>query len=526
MLRKLGPLVVLPVLLASCGLLPAKEAAPPPETAAAPTPAASTPVASPSPAPAGFVREGLAGLPAEPYRLEVKSVERQGDRTLLKMELTSKLDDKTNGQGAFGDGWSGEDFSRFSLMDTVGGKAYSPLLEKKDGAAYGTRKEYYIHPGVRYPLDVYFPALPQGLEAVTVLAPGTLGEYAGIPVTDGTPGPAPQPSSTEATPAPDSVFQWPVEQPPANAYAEIQDLRELVERPQKSTQQDGTTETIALRTDVLFAFDKATLSAKAAAVLDDVAEETRRRADPSKPPVIIEGHTDGKGTASYNQPLSVKRAKAVRDYLARRLGTDYVYKVTGKGDTDPIAPNEVDGKDSPENRARNRRVEISYQIKEVTPGSTSTEPQDPSTGSVVKSAFHADDAHVVGSFKHKTCCTELRVDVHPFYRDGAYLVGVLDVVNIGDSDHNSAYDPFSSIMHRWSSGADFGEFTVLDPKTKARYFGVRVGQEDHAEGALLFLRPQMKNRVFVYYPAPPDDVTTISLDTGDDGMVENIPITR
>ncbi|MDA2808562.1 OmpA family protein [Nocardiopsis suaedae] len=67
--------------------------------------------------------------------------------------------------------------------------------------------------------------------------------------------------------------------------------------------EDGT-ETVALRTDVLFGFDEDTLDDRAQKAFEDVIAETRERADPQKPPITITGHTDGRGTDDYNQGLS------------------------------------------------------------------------------------------------------------------------------------------------------------------------------------------------------------------------------
>ncbi|HWR57297.1 MAG TPA: OmpA family protein [Thermodesulfovibrionales bacterium] len=76
--------------------------------------------------------------------------------------------------------------------------------------------------------------------------------------------------------------------------------------------------------------------------------------------VELEGHTDGKGTEEYNQKLSERRAEAVRQYLIKEgaVGKARI-SARGYGKTKPIAPNTTkDGKDNPEGRAENRRVEI------------------------------------------------------------------------------------------------------------------------------------------------------------------------
>ena len=77
--------------------------------------------------------------------------------------------------------------------------------------------------------------------------------------------------------------------------------------------------------------------------------------------IDVYGHTDSVGSDTYNQALSERRATSVGNYLiaqgidARRVATQ------GFGKTKPIASN-----DTPEGRARNRRVEL--QLSPLTQG--------------------------------------------------------------------------------------------------------------------------------------------------------------
>ncbi len=76
--------------------------------------------------------------------------------------------------------------------------------------------------------------------------------------------------------------------------------------------------------------------------------------------VKLEGHTDSKGTEIYNQKLSEKRAEAVKLYLIKEgaVGKTMI-STAGYGELKPIAPNKTkDGKDDPQGRAKNRRVEV------------------------------------------------------------------------------------------------------------------------------------------------------------------------
>jgi len=69
--------------------------------------------------------------------------------------------------------------------------------------------------------------------------------------------------------------------------------------------------------------------------------------------VLIEGHTDSKGSDEYNQELSEDRANSVASYLvANGISTSRLI-VKGYGESQPVADNETD-----EGRAQNRRVNL------------------------------------------------------------------------------------------------------------------------------------------------------------------------
>lgn len=112
---------------------------------------------------------------------------------------------------------------------------------------------------------------------------------------------------------------------------------------------------IALSADVLFDFDKADLRAEAKPFLDKVVAVLK-----SYPAAVatVEGHTDSKGDDRYNQALSERRAETVRKWLASN-GAGLAMTTRGWGERKPVAPNaKADGKDDPEGRRKNRRVEI------------------------------------------------------------------------------------------------------------------------------------------------------------------------
>lgn len=69
--------------------------------------------------------------------------------------------------------------------------------------------------------------------------------------------------------------------------------------------------------------------------------------------VEISGHTDSRGSAAYNQTLSLNRARSVVEYLTKNGISPSRLTARGYGDTQPIASN-----DTEEGRQLNRRTEL------------------------------------------------------------------------------------------------------------------------------------------------------------------------
>jgi OOP family OmpA-OmpF porin len=99
-----------------------------------------------------------------------------------------------------------------------------------------------------------------------------------------------------------------------------------------------------------FDFDKAQLKPSGRDVLDGAVKTLR---DNPSLHVVVEGHTDSVGKDAYNQKLSERRAKAVRDYLVREGIEPSRITTRGYGESRPVASN-----DTAEGRAENRRAEI------------------------------------------------------------------------------------------------------------------------------------------------------------------------
>jgi len=132
-----------------------------------------------------------------------------------------------------------------------------------------------------------------------------------------------------------------------------------VQEVHKAMQALGATESavevkVDLPADVLFDFDKADVRPDAAQALSHLA--TVIRGYPSGR-VDIEGHTDAKGNAAYNQKLSERRAESVKRWLVEREGIAADRLATrGAGASRPVADNSTDA-----GRQKNRRVEVVIQ---------------------------------------------------------------------------------------------------------------------------------------------------------------------
>lgn len=120
----------------------------------------------------------------------------------------------------------------------------------------------------------------------------------------------------------------------------------------------GNTASIDLYSDVLFRFDSDELTPAGRVAVASAARSIS--VDGGKRVVEVVGHTDSKGSASYNQQLGQRRANAVAAEL-RRLVAGSDLRVSSAGETQPVAANvTADGKDNPAGRAENRRVTLRW----------------------------------------------------------------------------------------------------------------------------------------------------------------------
>ena len=116
--------------------------------------------------------------------------------------------------------------------------------------------------------------------------------------------------------------------------------------------------TITVRLNIEFEFNKDTVLAIYGDQLDAIAAAMKAHDDID---LVLEGHTDSRGADQYNMSLSDRRALAVKAKLVEDYGIPTArISAVGYGETQPI-----EGNDTEEGRARNRRVVGEMSFSEV-----------------------------------------------------------------------------------------------------------------------------------------------------------------
>ncbi len=157
-------------------------------------------------------------------------------------------------------------------------------------------------------------------------------------------------------------------------YRPIREFREqAVEVMPEERFEDRVIATeITLSDRATFDFDRSELRPEAQATLREVLGAIHEGGLVGQ--VRVLGHTCNIGSARYNQGLSERRARAVVDFfLANGLEADAI-EWAGRGLHEPRFPN-----DSRENRARNRRVEITFVTRESRTERIRVSPEGPIT---------------------------------------------------------------------------------------------------------------------------------------------------
>ncbi|MEY2944135.1 MAG: hypothetical protein RLY97_2149 [Pseudomonadota bacterium] len=141
----------------------------------------------------------------------------------------------------------------------------------------------------------------------------------------------------------------------AIGYTMDKQIKELKEKTEGTgvdvtTTDDGSAILVNLPDGVTFDTDSYMLKPGFRPTLDKIAANMAQYPNSL---VDVYGHADSTGSATHNQLLSENRARTVGDYLTIKGVAAARLRTQGFASTIPIASN-----DTPEGRAKNRRVEI------------------------------------------------------------------------------------------------------------------------------------------------------------------------
>lgn len=233
------------------------------------------------------------------------------------------------------------------------------LVDRQSMRAYGPAKGYIyksVCDVVNYPKSVaetarvcwaVFPALDEATTSVDVVVGGQQ-LVQSVPVEVGEIGPV------SAEEFPELGTGWP--EIPEEAWARLDAAGvDRATSPMRDVVVEGAITSSGRQLDldaqVLFEYNQATLTAAAREVIAQTAEKLRGFAGGGA--VTVTGHTDSDGGDAANLELSRRRAQAVADALAPLLGSAYSFVVEGRGEAEPVAPNDTEA-----GKAMNRRVTI------------------------------------------------------------------------------------------------------------------------------------------------------------------------
>ncbi|KIO78364.1 membrane protein [Pedobacter lusitanus] len=120
--------------------------------------------------------------------------------------------------------------------------------------------------------------------------------------------------------------------------------------PNAEVVREGEGIIVKFDSGILFDFDSANLKAQAKENVKSLSGSLEKYPDTE---IKVIGHTDSRGTETYNMSLSERRAAAVKAYAVSQGVPSSRLTTVGKGFSEPIADNATDA-----GRAANRRVEI------------------------------------------------------------------------------------------------------------------------------------------------------------------------
>jgi len=113
---------------------------------------------------------------------------------------------------------------------------------------------------------------------------------------------------------------------------------------------------ITFNSGIMFDVNRAVLKDEYKGELNELATILNKYEDTN---ILLEGHTDSRGSEEYNLDLSEKRAQSVANFMATQSVNPARFTMMGYGESQPIASNET-----VEGRSQNRRVEVAIYANE------------------------------------------------------------------------------------------------------------------------------------------------------------------
>lgn len=412
-----------------------------------------------------------------------------------------------------------------TLIDPVAQKAYLVARDKQANGDCLCPASVRWRLGVTTAFSATFAAPPAGTSAMTVRVPNW-GYFPDVPVTDGAPPRLPTPgpqNSTVYSESPDSTVS-PVKAPVVDLDTPVANLDlSVTEKKNK----------VVLAADVLFAFDKATLTGKAKSRIAQAAKVLRTKGVTGK--VRVNGYTDSLGSKSYNLDLSKRRAKAVRQALAPRLkGTGITLVPEGHGEADPVAPNRLDGRDNPKGRTLNRRVEVVYPkpggsagSASQSPPSSSQEPSDAASSptstsgsSPVPTPTQTVARKQITFAKHK-----FSLEVYGLSRDNGLVTLYFGLKNTSGTLLKAGDRIWGSPLSR-SGENDVSGVYLVDGKHKKKYLPAKAGKECMCTNRLSewTVGPDQTIYLTASYAAPPEGVDSMNVTVPHLATLTDIPV--
>jgi outer membrane protein OmpA-like peptidoglycan-associated protein len=279
-----------------------------------------------------------------PLRVDVLSLGRVGGQGLkLRLRFTNTSGDRLELFNLFhatqpGESDEMDSLGGITLVDGTNLKQYYPRLSTDGKCLCTNYPGAFVDGGTVFESTILYPAPPANVQKIDIAAQ-RMPPFTDIPIAG-------------------SAAKYPGDPDLATSAMRPPLVTSLVSTSDdlggsKSIDDGGSSVGIRLSSDVLFKFNKATLTTRANAILKDVAS---RLDQASATTVTIDGYTDTTGNDGINIPLSKKRAESVKSALQQLVTRPGItYQTAGHGSQNPVASN-----DTAQGRQSNRRVTVSY----------------------------------------------------------------------------------------------------------------------------------------------------------------------